>query len=205
MEQKLVLSSQIARIKNTSNTPSDLTTVFDRPIVFGGNQRYVIGLDKVNTMTYSLHNVSPDDQNNIILYHNGTESKRIEFSNGCYDYSELSDYIKKTLITNGDLEPDQASPITIEFDLTSFKCFVSIIKPFALDLKGSNFEALIGFEPTVIRQTQYGTDIPNITNSLDTLYIHCDLVDNSILDGEYGDVIYTISTTDLRQSYPFKD
>ena len=57
----------------------------------------------------------------------------------------------------------------------------------------------------VIRQTQYGTDIPNITNSLDTLYIHCDLVDNSIVDREYGDVIYTISTADLRRSYPFKD
>ena len=179
--------------------------MFDRPILLGGNQRYVIGLDKVNTMTYSWYNVSPDYQNNIISYYNGTEYKRIEFSNGCCDYTELSDYIKEPLITNGDLEPDQASPITIEFDLTSFKCFVSIIKPFALDLRGSNFGALIGFEPTVIRQTQYGTDIPNITNSLDTLYIHSDLVGNSIVVGEYGDVIYTISTADLRRSYPFKD
>ena len=75
------------------------------------------------------------------------------------------------LITNGDLEPDQASPITKEFDFTSFKCFLSIIKPFALDLRGSNFGALIGFEPTVIRQTQYGMDIPNKTNSLDTFIV----------------------------------
>ena len=37
-----------------------------------------------------------------------------------------------------------------------FKCFVSIIKPFALDLRGSKFGALIGFEPTVITQSQYG-------------------------------------------------
>ena len=90
----------------------------------------------------------------------------------------LNYHIKEMLITNDDLEPDQASPITIEFDLTNFKCFVSIIKPFALDLRGSNFGALIGFEPTVVRQTQYGTDIPNIINSLDTLCIHCDMVDN---------------------------
>ena len=83
MEQKLVLSSQIARVKNASN----------RPIVLGGNQRYVIGLDKVYTMTYSWHNVSPGYQNNIFSYHHGTEYKRIEFSNGCYDYTELSDYI----------------------------------------------------------------------------------------------------------------
>ena len=126
MEQKLALS-QIARAKNAINTPSDFTTVFDRPIVLGGNQRYLNGLDKVNTMAYSWHNVSPDYQNSIILYHNGKEYKRIEFSNGCYDYTELSGYIKETLIANDDLEPDQVSPITIEFDLTSFKYFVSII------------------------------------------------------------------------------
>ena len=70
---KLVLSSQIARVKNARNTPSDFTTVFDRPIVLGGNQRYVIGLDKVNTMACSWHNVSPDYQNNVSSYHNGTE------------------------------------------------------------------------------------------------------------------------------------
>ena len=130
MEQNLVLSLQIARVKNASNTLSDFTTVFDRPIVLGGNQPNVTGLDKVNKMIYSWHNVSPDYQNNVISYHNGTEykkKKKIEFSNAGYDYTELSDYIKETLITNNDLEPYQASPITIEFDLTSFKCFVSII------------------------------------------------------------------------------
>ena len=30
------------------------------------------------------------------------------------------------------------------------------------------------------------------------------MVDNSVVEGEYGDVIYTISTADLRRSYPFK-
>ena len=38
--------------KNAINTPSDFTTVFNRPNVLGGNQRNVIGLDKVNTMTF---------------------------------------------------------------------------------------------------------------------------------------------------------
>ena len=82
---------------------------------------------------------------------------------------------------------------------------IYLIKPFALDLSGSNSGALIGFELTTIRQTQYGTNIPNTTNSFDTLYIRCDLVANSMVDGEYGDVIYTIITADLRRSYPFKD
>ena len=65
------LSSQIAGAKNASNTLSGFTILFDQPIVLGGNQRYETGLDKVNTMTYSWPNVSPDYQNNIISYHNG--------------------------------------------------------------------------------------------------------------------------------------
>ena len=71
MEQKLVLSSQIARAKNAINAPSDFTTVFNRPIVLGRNQRCVFRLGKVNTVTYSWHNVSPDYQYNIISYNNG--------------------------------------------------------------------------------------------------------------------------------------
>ena len=57
-------------------------------------------------MTYSWHNVGPVYQNSIISYHNEKEYKRIDFSNGCYDYTVLSDYIKETLITHDDLEPD---------------------------------------------------------------------------------------------------
>ena len=53
----------------------------------------------MNTITNSWHNVSPDYQDNIISYHN----KRIEFSNGCYDYTELCDYIKETSIANDEI------------------------------------------------------------------------------------------------------
>ena len=48
-----------------------------------------------------------------------------------------------------------------------------------------------------------GTKTRNITNSIDTIYIHCDLVSNSLVDEKYGDVIYTFSTANLERSYPF--
>ena len=34
--------------------------------------------------------------------------------------------------------------------------------------------------------SQWGTKTPNITNSIDTIYIHCDLITNSIVDGNWG-------------------
>ena len=36
------------------------------------------------------------------------------------------------------------------------------------------------------------------------MYIHYNLVTNSIVDGSYGDVIYVVSTANLTRSYPFE-
>ena len=53
------------------------------------------------------------------------------------------------------------------------------------------------------KTTYWGIKTPNIINSIDTIYIHCDLISNSIVDGKYGDVIYTLSTANLTRSYTF--
>ena len=125
MEQTITLSSQVARAGNSNNTP---TTIFDRPITLDRNKSAYKGLKEINTMTYSWYNVSKEYNNDIIRYHNGTEYKIIAFTSGCYSYSELSDYIRELLIENGDLETDGDSPIKTEFDLTSFRCLVTILR-----------------------------------------------------------------------------
>ena len=204
MEQNITLSSVKARQIDLSNTPSEFTTRFDRPMVLDKNKQYLIGLVKINTMTYSWYNISPDYKNTVIKYNNGEEDKDIQFASGNYSYGDIDNFIKETLITNDDLEPDEVSPITIEFDLSSFKCLVSISNNFTLDLRNSNFGSLIGFEDKLINQTEYGSLLPDITNYVDTLYIHCALVSNSIVDGTYGDVIYDLSTANLKRSYPFE-
>ena len=95
MEQTITLSSQVARVDNSNNTPSDFTTVFDRPITLDRNKSAFIGLKEINMMTYSWYNVSKEYNNDIIRYHNGTEYKIIAFTSGCHSYSELSDYIRE--------------------------------------------------------------------------------------------------------------
>ena len=74
---------------------------------------------------------------------------------------------------------------------------------FALDLRDSNFKKLIGFEREIIRESSFGTKAPNITNGIDTLYIHCGVISNSIVDGRYSDTIYTVSTAAFTRSYQF--
>ena len=96
------------------------------------------------------------------------------------------------------METDEDSLIKTELDLTSFRCLVTILRGFTLDLR-----ELIGFEREIIRESSFGTNAPNISNSIDTLYIHCDLISKSIVDGSYSDTIYTVSTAALIKSYPF--
>lgn len=38
--------------------------------------------------------------------------------------------------------------------------------------------------------------IPNITNSVDTINIHCDVIDNVPVDRQSGDVLNALSTAD---------
>ena len=64
-------------------------------------------------------------------------------------------------------------------------------------------EKVYGFSNKLENSTYWGIKTPNITNSFDIFYIHCDLISNSIVDGKYGDVIYTLSTANVERSFPF--
>ena len=64
-------------------------------------------------------------------------------------------------------------------------------------------EKVYGFTNKLEKSTHWGTKTSNITNSIDTIYIHCDLISNSLVDGKYSNVIYTFSTANLQRSYPF--
>ena len=67
-------------------------------------------------------------------------------------------------------------------------------------MRNSTFGDLIGFEPKILTTTSYSTKLPNITNSVDTININCDIVTDGITDGRYSN---TIPTDNLTRSYPF--
>jgi hypothetical protein len=208
MEQKIVLSSEVVRRNNNNNnnqnTPSEFTVRFSRPLVLDKNKRYIVGLDSINSMTYSWHNISDEYDNKRIRYNNGKEWKDIFFTNGSYSYTDINNYIRETLISNNDFDGASAiAPISLEFDLSSFKILISLMDNFSLDFTLSEFCKLLGFKKKKVNKTEWGSLTPNITNSVDTIYIHCDLIDNSLVDGEFGDVIYALSTADLTRAYPF--
>ena len=51
--------------------------------------------------------------------------------------------------------------------------------------------------------TDSGSKLPNITNSVDSIHINCDLITDSITDGRYSNTLVVIPTDNLTRSYPF--
>lgn len=45
--------------------------------------------------------------------------------------------------------------------------------------------------------------MPNLSQDTDILNIHCDLVNDSLVDGEESDIVYSFSTSFLKPSYSF--
>ena len=73
-----------------------------------------------------------------------------------------------------------------------------------LDMTESNFYVLIGFDKKVLTaSSNVGTKIPNLSEDADILNIHCNLVNDSFVDGEESDIVYSFSTSFLRPSYSF--
>ena len=48
-----------------------------------------------------------------------------------------------------------------------------------------------------------GPRVPNLSQDTDILNIYCDLINQSLVDGQDSDVIYSFSTSVLRPSYSF--
>ena len=72
------------------------------------------------------------------------------------------------------------------------------------DLTKSNFHQLIGFKKVVLsNERNVGSTTPNISEDTDVLNSHCDLISESLVDGQESDIIFSFGTGTLQSSYNF--
>ena len=199
MEREIVLSSY--SVKNQGdNKPEDFTTNFTRPIILDNNKQYVIGLNRVINMSFTWFNVNAGYKNQLIKYSsdNGSTFKNITFPAGVWNYTDFNTYIKNITKT-GD-----TYPINLAFNDTTFRVTVTLADNYQLNLRASDFNDLIGFDKKILTSgTHIGSRVPNLSQDTDILNVHCDLVNESLVDGEETDIIYSFSTSVLRPSYSF--
>ena len=205
MEREIVLSSYLVN-NERNNKPGNFVTKFTRPIVLVNNHEYAIGLNRIINMSFTRFNVNAGYGNKLIRfsYLSGTNFTNISFPPGVWNYKDLNSYIKQKTVIKSSGKDDEY-PITLTFDETIFKATITLKTNYQLDLTKSNFYELIGFDKKVITtaRSNVGTKVPNLSQDTDILNIHCDLVNDSLVDGEESDIIYSFSTNVLRPSYSF--
>ena len=106
----------------------------------------------------------------------------------------------------GKLDDGENYGINILFDLTTYKVFIQLDENYQIDFAGSgNFHDLLGFEKKLLKKVRFGAFLPNISNSIDNIYLRCSLLSDSIVSGKKSDVLFTFPTNTKTRSLPFKE
>ena len=202
MQRALHISS-INRQKIGRSRPEDFVIKFDPVMHLSNDMKHELAVDRAS-MTYSWHNINTEYGNNNIKYSkdNGTTWKQINFIDVMYSYDDISDYINQVITDNDDQPSNNRVGVKIYFVLTSYRVVVELGDQWQLDIRDSSFGDLIGFEPGILTTTSYSSKLPNITNSVDSIHVNCDIVTDSITDGWYSNTLVVIPTDNLTRSYP---
>ena len=204
MQERAINISSINRQKKGPSRPENFTIKFTPTLQLDTEMNHELAANMVS-MTYIWHNIKEEYGNKMIKYSKdgGANWKDIIFADGMYSYDDISDYIYGVISKNDDQPSNDRIGIKIYFVLTSYRVVVELGNQWQLDLRNSTFGDLIGFESEILTETGYSTKLPNITNSVDTMYINCDLITDSITDGSHGNTLIMIPTDDLTRSCPF--
>jgi len=94
---------------------------------------------------------------------------------------------------------------TLYFDMTIFRVVILMHKNCELNLSEGDFAELLGNEKKILtgEKNFVGGMFPNITRSVDWVFLLCDLISRRANDVP-SDVLYSFSTTGFQVSYPFQ-
>ena len=204
MQERAIHISSVNREKIGTSKAEDFVIKFNPILKLRDDMNNEIAVDRL-TMTYSWHNINPEYQNNTIKYStdSGNTWETVTFVDGMYSYTDLNDYLHQYMDTKNHKTVEGDYNINILFVLSSYKVVIEIDNNYQLDLRNTNFGELIGFQKKLVTQTEYGSDLPNITNSIDIININTDGITDSIVDGQNTNTIIRIPTDNLTRSYPF--
>ena len=203
-EERSIYVSSTNKEKVGKSESHDFKIKLQKTLILDPNMKHEIAVDTV-MMTYSWHNISDKNNNNTIKYSsdNGSTWETVVFQNGMYSYSDINDYLHQYMGEKGHKTGDKYH-INIIYVLSTYLVVVEIDNNYKLDLRGTKLSDLIGFDEKIISNTEYGSRLPNITNSVDKINIHSDVVVNSVISGGDDNILCVIPTDDLTRSYSFK-
>lgn len=182
----------------TTQKSDDFTISFPDKISFNGIP-HEIGVTQLATW-FTWFNIHPDYNNQTFKYSNdgGVTWFTMTIPAGNYSMTQLEDAIHDLMKSNGHVTVD---PITANetYDInflpnySTIRLYIEILGAFQLDLTVGNLHTILGFNPILITASQYGTANVNITNSVNTMILHCSLVNGigTFSNGINSDILYS--------------
>ena len=140
-------------------------------------------------MSFTWFNVNSSYNNQLIRYSqdNGSTFTNILFPPGVWSYSEFNEYIQRATVIKQANKEDE-NPLTLLFDDVTFRVTITLAQNYQLDLTQSSFYDLIGFDKEVLTQTKTGPRVLDLSQDTDILNVHCDLINESLVDGQDTDI-----------------
>ena len=155
-------------------------------------------------MAFTWFNITQELNNQKIRFSSdsGTNWTELTFTPGVWNYVDFNNFIKDETKTGTSSNP--SFPITLEFDDTIFRTIITLAQNYQLDLTQSDFNDLIGFNKQILTKSEnIGDYIPNLSQDREILNIHCDLISESLVDGDETDIIFSFSTSTITPSFSF--
>lgn len=179
--------------RESNQTTSDFSISFNPPLRIAGN--WSMALEQAS-IWYSWYNISSDYGNQTFRYYNGTVWKNITITAGLYTIEDLNNLIQTSMLANGDytvVSGVNVFDISLVPNFNTFKLRIVLSGGYQVDLTVGNIYQLFGFTQIIVTTTQEGLNNVNITNNIDRVLIHCDVITGSYQGGRSSDVMYSFS------------
>ena len=166
----------------------NFSTSFNPPIQLDINKNYEIALISAQ-IWYSWHNITNENQN--FFYVVNDQARLFEIPPGSYNIDDLNEEIKNYMERNG----DDKENITITPNYNTLKTKLVLKNNYFVDFRIENsLSEVLGFEKRFLNTNgEFDSENPvNITN-INSLQIHCSLVEGSYINGSTSDLLYTVS------------
>ena len=203
MQKTLFISSKMSGSIGESH---DFRVKFYPILELFGN--VYVALDSVST-EYGWYNVREQYKNNIFTYTNNATTNpiiwnQIIFKDGIYTYDQLNELIRNQIVKDSKAYSSDNPGINFKMDYSISRVFIELAPNFGIDFTKIDFRKLLGFENKILKNSEYGDLVPDITNSIDDIQIRTSILNKSNVNGSEGDVLYQFSTAGLRAGKHFK-
>ena len=168
-----------------SSQPDDFLVTYPDGIDLQ-NKKWELALVNCNVW-YSWFNIASYYGNNILGIYISDQWKWLHIEDGIYDIEQLNEVIKQQL-TEWNVDPDL---VTLKPNYSTLKLIIKLQPEVKVDLRQGSLSELLGFDRKIVEQTEQGTRALDITRGVDSILIHCHIIESSYVNGMSSDILYS--------------